>query len=190
MNTKRIALTLALAVSVLLVVGSISAKGGGTYYWYDGNIKRTVYLKGDYVAEIVPSGTNSRMRAADPAARNAGPASGSVRIWKVAAGSKARSAKSGLKTSPVFSDRAGGSRLRALPGNVIVRLGDSLSVDQIEAWVKARGLKLVQHLPLKGNWIVVESAPGLAGLTLANQLHARSDVINAQPNWWTQVGTR
>lgn len=80
--------------------------------------------------------------------------------------------------------------MRALPGNVIVRLDPSWSGQQVADWLRENRLSEVRRLPMGGNVLVLSSPPGLAALELANRLQQSGQVVSAQPEWWEQRSTR
>ena len=53
-------------------------------------------------------------------------------------------------------------------------------------WLKNQGLQRTQNRAIAPNLFVVDSAPGMASLELANRLNGMADVVSAQPNWWVQ----
>ncbi|RYE74722.1 MAG: hypothetical protein EOO80_16670 [Oxalobacteraceae bacterium] len=80
--------------------------------------------------------------------------------------------------------------MRALPGNVIVRLDPTWNAAQVDDWLAGNGLTGLRHLPIGGNVLVVASPPGLAALELANRLQLSGKVVSAQPDWWEQRSPR
>jgi hypothetical protein len=89
----------------------------------------------------------------------------------------------------VFRDSEGGA-MRALPGNVIVRLDPAWNASQVRDWLSASGLTELRRLPIGGNVLIVASPPGLAALELANRLQLSGKVVSAQPEWWEQRSPR
>ena len=59
----------------------------------------------------------------------------------------------------MFRDSDGGA-LRALPGNIIVRLDPAWSASQADDWLAANGLTALRRLPIGGNVLGVMSPPG------------------------------
>jgi hypothetical protein len=151
----------------------------GGHVWYDGGKPRKVQLDEALVAEF--DGTSEP--AATPVLRSNG-----VRIWRQQDDAAARAVAAG-KTSPVFRDSEGGA-MRALPGNVIVRLDPAWSAAQVDSWLASNELTGLRRLPIGGNVLVVASPPGLAALELANRLQLSGKVISAQPEWWEQRSPR
>lgn len=80
--------------------------------------------------------------------------------------------------------------MRALPGNIIVRLDPNWSSAQVDAWLASQGLTKIGQLPMANNLLVLSAPPGLASLELANRLQESGTVISAQPDWWQQVERR
>lgn len=151
----------------------------GSYVWYDGGKPREVQMDEALVAEF-----DARADVAvAPVIRGNG-----VQIWRQQDAAATRAVATG-KTSPVFRDSEGGT-MRALPGNVIVRLDPAWDATQINAWLVAHGLTQLRRLQIGGNVLVVASPPGLAALELANRLQLSGKVVSAQPEWWEQRSLR
>lgn len=150
-----------------------------TYIWYDGGKPRKVWLDPSLVAEF---GKRPESMS-QPEARYNG-----VRIWRQDDQATSRALSSG-HASPVLRDGPGG-QIRALPGNVIVKLDPQWTEPQISSWLSANGLTELRRLSIGKNVLVIESAPGLASLELANRLQESETVISAQPNWWTPTEKR
>ena len=151
----------------------------GDYVWYDGGKRREIHIDDALVAEFDG--------ASDPAATPVMRSNG-VRVWRRQDAAATRAVAAG-KTSPVFRDSAGGA-MRALPGNVIVRLDPAWDAARIREWLAASGLTELRRLPIGGNVLVVASPPGLAALDLANRLQLSGTVVSAQPEWWEQRSPR
>jgi len=169
------------------------------YVWYDGDQKRTVWLNPRLVAEF---GSNSKSQSALKMAYSSAeeiPARhGSIRLWRLANTVAAKAAIRNLKSSPanstyspVLHDGPSSSgRMRALPGNIIVHLDPSWGQDLIDGWLSQNKLEVVKKLNIGPNIFVIETAPGLAALELANRLHDAGEVVAAYPDWWKEVVTR
>jgi hypothetical protein len=153
--------------------------GAGGYVWYDGGKPREVQLDAALVAEF----DGASEPAAVPVLRSNG-----VRIWRRQDDAATR-AMATAKTSPVFRDSEGGA-MRALPGNVIVRLDPAWNASQVRDWLSASGLTELRRLPIGGNVLIVASPPGQAALELANRLQLSGKVVSAQPEWWEQRSPR
>lgn len=142
---------------------SAQVKGSGELYWYDGGIKRPVFVDDAHVADF--SG-GERTKSA---------------VVKSMPGTKTMAAGQ----SPLLRDgNDPESRARALPGGVIVRLRQVLPEDQARAYLEQRGLKAVREIGTQTGLWLVESEPGLPSLQLANQLHEKGEFASASPNWW------
>ena len=152
----------------------VKAPSGG-YVWYDGGKPRQVQLDEALMAEF----DGKAEPAATPVLRSDG-----VQIWRQQDEAATRAVATS-KTSPVFRDSDGGT-LRALPGNIIVRLDPAWSATQVNDWLAGTELTALRRLPIGGNVLVVMSPPGLAALDLANRLQLSGKVVSAQPEWWEQ----
>lgn len=176
--------TLCLMTLLLLLAGPAAAKDSksraapasaeAAYTWYDNGTARRVWVDPDLVAEI--GGQDHQAHA--PAAR------GRVRVL-AARSPLALDARQRGHTSPVLRDRPGGP-LRALPGGVVLRLDPSWSEREARYWLESQGLVARKKLPVGGNAYLLEAAPGLPSLELANRLHGLSGVVGAQPEWWQE----
>ena len=151
----------------------------GNYVWYDGGKPRPLQLDSTVVAEFGDRADTG----GEPVMRGKG-----VRIWRQEDQAATRAAAGGA-ASPVFRDSEGGA-MRALPGNVIVRLDPSWNAQQVADWLRENRLSEVRRLPIGGNVLVLSSPPGLASLELANRLQQSGQVVSAQPEWWEQRSTR
>lgn len=172
--------TAVLVASTTLACAQAPVKApSGNYVWYDGGKPRELHRDDALVAEF----DNKSAPADKPALRSNG-----VRIWHRQEDAATRAVATG-KTSPVFRDSEGGA-MRALPGNVIVRLDPTWNAAQVDDWLAANGLTGLRHLPIGGNVLVVASPPGLAALELANRLQLSGKVVSAQPDWWEQRSPR
>lgn len=178
MQLSRYAAILALAAFATQACAQVKA-APGDYVWYDGGKPRQLQLDSTMVAEFGDRADS----AGDPVMRGNG-----VRIWRQQDQAATRAAASGA-VSPVFRDSEGGA-MRALPGNVIVRLDPSWSGQQVADWLRENRLSEVRRLPIGGNVLVLASPPGLASLEMANRLQRSGQVISAQPEWWQQRSTR
>jgi len=169
------------ALMAIALVGTSMAQDKNapdSYIWYDGGKPKRVVVDSSLVAEF---GNRAETDSA-PVVKN-----GQVRVWRKddAAVTKAGSEK----LSPVLRDGVGG-RMRALPGNIIVRLDPNWSTAQVDAWLASQGLTKVGQLPMANNLLILSAPPGLASLELANRLQESGTVISAQPDWWQQVERR
>lgn len=212
-NMKRIlkkTFTL-LAVSLLAAANSACAMNGKetmsksanaeplqqSYSWHDGERVQKAWLDPNLIAHF---GTENNVK--DQLTRGYGEArevvrSGVVQVYALPSGTDVTKAATQMQSggsgafSPVFHETPNtASPMRALPGGVIVQLPKDWSSNQVDNWLKARNLQRTHDLSFSPNLIVVDSAPGLASLELANRLNGQSDVVSAQPNWWVQRETR
>lgn len=151
----------------------------GAYIWYDGGKPRSLQLDRSLLADF----SSQAEAGQQPVVRSNG-----IRIWRQQEQAATRALVGG-KTSPVFRDSEGGT-MRALPGNVIVRLDPSWTEPQLAAWLKENSLTELRRLPIGRNILVVFSPPGLPALDLANRLQESGKVVSAQPEWWEQRSAR
>jgi hypothetical protein len=185
---------------------SKSVRLGQSYYWYDGDRKRTVWLGSGLVAEFNarPSSRSPLIKAyprtkAYVGSRGSGTSKTFVRIWQLEQGVTAPDALTQLKSvsvqngrySPVFHDGpATTARMRALPGNIIVYFNPDWDQVRVSAWLATKGLEIARHLPIAGNVYVLKTGPGLEALETANSLYESGEVIAAFPNWWQETVTK
>ena len=170
---------LALALAALLLVPIAGRAAPPTeHYWYDGTVRRPLWLENAQVADFSTPGPEAS-KVLRPAGLRSAAAS------KQAAASAADSTAGGDGLSPVFKDGAdAGARLRALPGGVIVTLKQPLADPQARQFFKARGLVAVRPVVAGSGMWLIESRAGLDSLTLANRLHEGGEFAAASPNWW------
>ena len=163
------------------------------YYWFDGDKQRKVYLSSAMLVEFQPGDVSKdALKSVFPQAKLLPGKRGEVRLWKleqsVASAKNMQSLKEinpDGKISPVLYDGPGDTGgLRALPGNIIVQLDASMKSADVDQWLTKTGSVLVKKLAIGSNFIVLQSAPGLASLSKANELYQDKDVVTAQPNWW------
>jgi hypothetical protein len=95
------------------------------------------------------------------------------------------------KFSPVLHEGpSSGSRMRALPGNIIVYLDPQWSQAEVNNWLQARQLEVVKKLEIGVNIYLIKTGPGLEALNAANALYRSGEVKAAFPDWWQEVSTR
>lgn len=172
-----------------------------TYTWHDGEREHTVWINPVLVAEFDPPATEaaSTLKQAQPSAR-ALPGKGTgMRIWQLdgatAPAGMTRSLNNARlpqgKYSPVLHDSpSAASRMRAMPGNIIVYLQPAWSETQVHAWLQSRGLSMVKKLDFGSNIYILKTGPGLEALELANTLYRSGEVVAAFPDWWQEAVTR
>lgn len=148
--------------------GESSPNGAPRLYWYEDGEKRSLRIDPAWIADFT-----------SPATRPA-PARPRTPLKRFIGGEKALETLPG-GSSPVFRDENGAAR--ALAGGVVVRLRKA-DVPEARARLADAGLVPVRPLDPEGrNWLV-DSAPGLPSLELANQLHESGRFESATPNWW------
>lgn len=171
----------AAVISMALAINACAQQkdATGTYIWYDSGKLRQLHIDTTLVAEFI---SRADIGTA-PILRDNG-----VYIWRKQDMSLGRGGLIG-PASPVFRDSQGGA-MRALPGNVIVRLDPSWSVQQVTAWLNENELTELRRLPMGKNILVLVSPPGLPALELANRLQQSGKIVSAQPEWWEQRSNR
>ncbi len=165
-NTFAIASALS-ALSFLFIATAApvhaQTKGAAVHYWYDGEIKRPLWIDAGQVADF----------------------SSQDRTQSAVVKSMPTTKSMGEKMSPLFRDQADdNARGRALPGGIVVRLRQTLPDEQARSYLNERGLKAVREIGSQTGLWLVESAPGMASLELANRLHEKGEFVSVSPNWW------
>lgn len=169
-----------------------------SYFWYDGDREQQVWLNPDIVAEFDPSpqgeismkSSNSAARILPMKDKQAG-----IRLWQSgnAAGS-IRNLKSAHPTGKysvvLHDDPTSASRMRALPGNIIVYLDPKWNEAKIRNWLGEHKLEIVKRLAIGPNIYVLKTGPGLEAMEMANSLYRSHEVKAAFPDWWQSVSTR
>ncbi len=172
-----------------------------TVTWHDGEQEHTVWINPVLVAEFDPAATEagSALKQAQPSARALPGKSKGMRIWQLdgttAPAGMTRSLNNARlpqgKYSPVLHDSpSAASRMRALPGNIIVYLQPAWNEAQVNAWLQTRGLSVVKKLDFGSNIYILKAGPGLEALELANTLYQSGEVVAAFPDWWQETTTR
>lgn len=158
------------------------ARAAPTAWWYDRGVRRPLHVDRELVADFAGQAPRS-----GPGARPTEPSTGAGRAGRQASPLRQRdSVEKSTDTlpagaSPVFRDAGGAPR--ALPGGVIVRLRDT-DLQRARERLVAAGLKPVRANDPEGRTWLVESAPGLPALELANRLHETGEFEWVEPNWW------
>jgi len=170
------------------------------YDWHEGERRKTVWLNPDLVAEFHTGAVQTGpVTALYPGAVVLEQHGSNIRIWRLPVGIDTLSvldmlnsrADQGVKYSPVFHDAPGpASRMRALPGNIIVYFNPGWDRNNINQWVAAQNLGIVHQLANDPAAYVLKTGPGLEALDLANTLHETGEVNAAIPDWWHETVTR
>lgn len=171
-----------------------------TYTWYDGEREHTAWINPVLVAEFNPpaSETKSALKRALPTTQALKGKSPGVRLWLLDGSTSPTSTSRQLnhrqsqgKYSPVLHDSpTAASRMRALPGNVIVYFNPAWSEVNVSTWLQSRGLVVVKKLSLGTNIYILKTDPGLPSLELANSLYQSGEVVAAFPEWWQETVAR
>ena len=165
-----------------------------THYWYDGNRKRTIIQDNNIVAELIRPGASSTMKSNMASATAVGKqTSAVVKLWDVSAAGDSKQSLSALSTSmkgslsPVFTNgKSGGGQRRALPGGILVTFKADWDESKVKQWVGEKGMTIKQKMNF-GNIYLLDSAPGLDSLNLANSIYESGEVEGASPNWWQEL---
>lgn len=133
---------------------------GTVHYWYDGTQRRALIRDGSANLESEAS-TTLRTRAAKD--DTAGP--GAV---------------------PVFRD-ANSPAVRLSPqGGVIVTTKQPSTAAAVDRLLAPRGLAVSRQIDPEGTRWLVDTAPGIVSIEIANELHESGAFAGAQPNWWRE----
>lgn len=148
---------------------TMATPASAAHYWYDSGRRRGLLLDEELTADFSGSAT--------PLARKTAPAGKAL-------GAATEGEVPG--ESPVFRDADSPAVKRALPGGVIVTTRAATDRDSIDRLLAARGLSVSRQLDADGTRWLVETAPGMAALELANALHESGDFAAVAPNWWRE----
>ena len=165
-------------------VPAVSAKGGASaasadpgvpYTWQDGDRTRSAWLQTDLVLQETSKNT------ADDVVVREGPEESIV---------ERQPRHDGLSTQPVFRSDSGS--LTTLPGGVLLVLDGEWSQTQVDTFFAGQGIAATRVEPQSfvPNAFLIETAPGLPSLELANALADEAGVLISSPNWRTEVELR
>lgn len=198
-----------LITALYLVFDTASAAGpktpGGetlkeSYYWYDGDQRREVWLNPNMIAEFNPGPAGrAAIKGLIPGAKRFSKKPlPMVRLWQVEApDGTVESVRMIIKKfpagrfSPVFHDTSSSSgRMRALFGNIIVYLRPEWDEATVSNWAKSHGLEVIKRLKIGKNAYLIKTEPGMAALETANSIYESGEVVAAFPDWWQEVKKR
>lgn len=162
--------------------------------FHDGDRQRELFLAAGLLAEMNPTEEGSgRLLGLRPEAVEVSNDQSAVRLWQIEGDPLTAAAELTDDTtgfSPVFHEGAKGTAARcALSGGVTVRFTKEWTDAQITAFLADEGLAGERIGSLGTTWLV-ESAPGLSSVELANRLHDLEGTEYATPNLWREVSTR
>ncbi|MDX1957290.1 MAG: hypothetical protein SFU98_01890 [Leptospiraceae bacterium] len=168
----------------------------GKIDWYDGDEKRTAHILSGYIAEFTSG--NSTIKSFDSKANTVGTSS-TMMIHKVSDSSIKSSLSKGLlpssiastnKFSHVFSETGDESRLM-IPQNVIVKFKKPTNESEARSFLYINHFNVIQVLKFaSGNQYVIETAPGIQTLEIANFVRSLEGIASASPDWMKQVSKR
>ena len=162
------------------------------YNWFDGDIKKTVWLQPDQIVEF---GKGSHVKNADNSAVSVFSGKNAT-IWKIQNRKMIRSVQAGKgingvdpsKISPVFTSGKNGGNPTALPGGIVICFNDGITKTEAMNFLNRNRLKLDKHL--FGNYYAVKYQSGIESLSRANELRGMTEVKQAFPSWWKAMETR
>ena len=153
--------------------------------WHDGDRTLSVWVDPDLVLEFSEDGGT----AGEVVLRST---FGVVKRVESAVGVRGSASESDSKagTHPVFRSDTGD--LMLLPGGVMVGLDPGWDDAAVEAFFSRNGITSKRRQPIEWltNGFFVETEPGFASLTLANELAVLAGVEFSVPNWATPLETR
>jgi hypothetical protein len=165
--------------------------------YYDGEVRRTLWISNELVAEVAPSvAGRAEVLKLDAQAEERPTRQQGVRVWRVRAAQGADEAakqmtRAELRFSPVVHDSASSSSaLAALPGGVVATFPPSWQRARIDTWLAARKLKIAEEVVADANMFLVATPPGLESIAIANQLHETGELVSCTPNLWRETSTR
>ncbi|MBF0360212.1 MAG: hypothetical protein HQK49_04335 [Oligoflexia bacterium] len=180
-----------------------------SYYWYDGNEKKIIYLKDNLLAAFPnnnSTSSTSRMKttANTKIVNGYGHGYGSKKtiIYRVNKNVNVKSLiAESVPRSPVFAPSVQDmSSLLSLPGGIIITFSNDFLPEDVQKWAVSNSLTNGRKLTFKKKNIwAFDCEPGLFGLKKANELMEsksnsnsnskamNSKIISAQPNWWRMV---
>ncbi len=164
-----------------------------SYTWHDGEREHRVWVDSELIAEF-RTGSNATTLSGAKILSESGSRTQGIRLWKVEPGTKADTAlrsaardQPANRYSPVLHDSPStDGAMRLLPGNVIAVLDPSWNQDAVSQWAARHKVRIVRETNLAPNMVVLETAPGLPALELANSLYRSGEVKAAFPDWWTE----
>ena len=140
--------------------------------WDDGGVTRRVWMRSDWVLQASSENTNRDVVVRD---------GGGESIVK----SQPRHTEA--NSEPVFRTESG--QIATLPGGVILVLDRSWDEARVDAFFASRGIARtgVQDMTFTANAFLIETAPGLPSLELANALAGLEGVVISSPNWRSEL---
>lgn len=155
----------------------VQAAGPSSYYWYDGGVRRELWLESSQVADFSGQAANGKVVIKS--------APSAVTVDSLDRSKNADAAGAASRVSPMFRDHANADTpTRALPGGVVVTLKQPLAVDDARKFLEARGLRPLRRIGDTTTMWLVEAPAGVGSLDLANRLQESGEFLSAAPNWW------
>ncbi|MFT4103408.1 MAG: hypothetical protein QM674_20735 [Burkholderiaceae bacterium] len=185
-------------LSGLAIGGTAHAAEPVKTYWYDGSVRRELWIDPQTRA-IVPAPAASGAEAATGASAASAPAKADKRpagaTGPAPAAPNLVQRKGGQPASDGGSTASTASTTAtpidsALSGGIVVTLREPLPDAQARAFLQARGLAPRREIGKgSGAWLV-DSPAGLETLERANRLYESGAFAGAQPNWHRPLVTK
>ena len=169
------------------------------YYWYDGSQKTPIWLNPGLIAEFNPNPAGqAAVKKKLPGVILHSKQPPSMRLWQIEAGVEPVSTTRSLneshpevRISPVLHDGpSGSSRMRALPGNIIIYMDPKWDEKTVNKWADSHNLTIVKKMGVGRNAYIIKTGPGIAALETANSIYESGEVLAAFPDWWEEVVKR
>lgn len=170
-----------------------------SYTWYDGDREQQVWLNPQLVAEFNPGPQSEKTVKSVISSAKILPSKhkqAGIRLWQMdnSTGAATRNLKAknpqGKYSAILHDGPSSGTRMRALPGNIIVYLDPKWNEAAVSNWLSAHKLEVVKKLEIGPNIYVIKTGAGLEALETANALYRSGEVKAAFPDWWQEVTTR
>ena len=169
-------------------VAQESAQFDQLMHWHDGPKRQDIWMTNSLVADF-----SNRAGTKAATERTLIKEHKGARIWKLASNASTKSVNNNNNLSPVFRAQPNNGALQALPGGVVVILNPTLEASTVEEWLDENDLTIEKNLTLSKYAFLIQTAPGIESLELANQLIENDEegiVLNSSPNWWSERHTR
>jgi len=165
--------------------------------YYDGDVKRKLWVSDDVLVELAPSEDGKReVLASDAAAEDLRDPQRGVRVWRVRApqgvdGFARNLTRDALRFSPALHESASSATpICALPGGVVATFKPDWDRARIDAWVAGRNMKIAEEIAPSANMFLLATPPGLESVEVANRLQQTGELVGCTPNLWRQATTR
>ena len=187
---------------------TISKKGLEQFYWYDGHIKRKIWMALDEVA-VTHDKTGKQeineyldlIKPVEPEAILSPDSNEFQSFLEIPKYTKSSELKDQLDkykldqrietVSPVFyRDKNKTKNRHLLTGEIIVHFKHEWSSDQVKQWIDQKGLRQIESYKFSPNAYRLRISDLTTGLKIANDIYESGEVIYAYPNWLKTRTTR